>query len=182
VIFARILLGEKLNLTGALIIGVSLTGASVMLWHPEMGMPWPKSVSEWLGLMAGVFFSLSNVLIKKTSDLSIELKSLAVFVGVMFWSLLIWPFFPHTSWNLEPSSWGMLVVIGITLVFTNAIVQYAISHTRAAQAIVVMLFELVIAAIASWLLADETLGVREWIGGALIVSASLLSIKLGNGH
>ena len=64
--------------------------------------------------------------------------------------------------------------------FTNAIVQYAIVRTRASQAIVVMLFELVVAAIASWLLAGETLGLREWVGGALIVGASLLSTRMAD--
>ncbi len=182
VIFARLLLGEKLSLNGGLIILVSLGGACVMLWHPEVGMPWPKSVAEWLGLMAGVFFSLSNVLIKKTTQLSIELKSIAVFAGVVFWSVLVWPFFPDNSWQLPSVSWLMLVIVGLTLVATNAIVQYAISHTRAAQAIVVMLFELVVAAFASWLLAGETLGLQEWIGGALIICASLLSTRLQFGH
>lgn len=178
VIFARLLLGERLHATGALIIAISLSGACVMLWDPALGMPWPQSVAEWLGLVAGICFALSNVLIKKTSNIPIEQKVLAVFVGVMAWSVFFWFFFPGASWKLEPASWVMLVVVGLTLVFTNAIVQYAISHTRASQAIVVMLFELVVAAFASWWLAGETLGLRDWIGGALIVSASLLSTRM----
>lgn len=183
VIFARLLLGEKLSPIGALIIAISLAGASVMLWDPELGLPWPQTTAEWLGLGAGISFALSNVLIKKTSDLPIEQKVLSVFTGVMALSVLLWPFFPSAQWQLPVSSWVMLLIVGITLVFTNAIVQYAITHTRAAQAIVVMIFELVVAAIGSWLLAGETLELRDWIGGALIVGASLLSSRLaGNGH
>ena len=43
-----------------------------------------------------------------------------------------------------------------------------------------MLFlsELVFAAISSYLLAGEEMGVREFIGAALIISASLLSGKI----
>lgn len=183
VIFARLLLEERLNPTGALIIAISLSGACVMLWDPELGMPWPQSKAEWLGLVAGVCFALSNVLIKKTSNLLIEQKVLAVFLGVIAWSVFFWFFFPGTPWHLEPISWLMLCLVGMTLVFTNVIVQYAITHTRASQAIVVMLFELVVASIASWLLAGETLGLRDWLGGALIVSASLLSTRLEtSGH
>lgn len=178
VIFARLLLGERLNPTGALIIAISLAGAGVMLWDPHLGMPLPRSTAEWLGLGAGICFSLSNVLIKKTSNLLIEQKVLAVFLGVIAWSVLFWFFFPGTRWQLAPASWLMLGLVGMTLVFTNAIVQYAITHTRAAQAIVVMLFELVVAAIASWLLAGETLGMRDWIGGLLIIGASLLSTRM----
>jgi drug/metabolite transporter (DMT)-like permease len=178
VIFARLLLGERLNLVGALIIAISLAGAGIMLWDSELGVPWPQSTAEWLGLVAGICFSLSNVLIKKTSNILIEQKVLAVFIGVVAWSSVFWFFFPGGHWHLEPVSWIMLIIVGMTLVFTNVIVQYAITHTRASQAIVVMLFELVVAAIASWLLAGETLGPRDWIGGALIIGASLLSTRL----
>lgn len=180
VIFARLLLGERLNSTGAIIMAVSLSGACIMLWNPAAGLPWPHSTAEWLGLGAGIFFALSNVLIKKTSDIPMEQKVLAVFVGVMAWGCVAWPFVPRTPWQLETASWLMLIIVGLTLVFTNAIVQYAIVRTRASQAIVVMLFELVVAAIASWLLAGETLGLREWVGGALIVGASLLSTRMAD--
>ena len=180
VVFARLILGERLNSTGAIIMAVSLSGACIMLWNADTGLPWPQSTAEWLGLGAGVSFALSNVLIKKTSDIPMEQKVLAVFVGVMAWGCALWPFAPHPSWQLEAASWLMLLVVGLTLVFTNAIVQYAIVRTRASQAIVVMLFELVVAAIASWLLAGETLGLREWLGGALIVSASLLSTRMAD--
>ncbi|MDE2598474.1 MAG: DMT family transporter [Rhodocyclaceae bacterium] len=182
VIFARALLGERLNATGTLIIAISLSGACVMLWHPQFGIPWPQSDAEWLGLVAGICFALSNVLIKKTSNLMIEQKVLSVFLGVIAWSVFFWFFFPRTEWQLVPASWAMLCIVGMTLVFTNAIVQYAITHTRAAQAIVIMLFELVVAAIASWLLAGETLGLRDWIGGVLIVGASLLSTRMDAGE
>lgn len=178
VIFARLLLGERLSATGALIIAISLAGACIMLWDPALGLPWPQSLAEWLGLGAGICFALSNVLIKKASNIPIEQKVLAVFVGVMAWSVFFWFFFPGTPWKLEALSWLMLLVVGLTLVFTNVIVQYAISHTRASQAIVIMLFELVVAAFASWWLAGEMLGLRDWIGGALIIGASLLSTRM----
>lgn len=178
VLFARLLLGERLTQPGFWVIAVSLSGAVIMLWHPEMGMPWPRSIAEWLGLGAGICFALSNVLIKRAHHLLIEVKTTAVFCGVILLSLCLWPFFPHSAWQLSGNAWTMLVVVGVTLVFTNLIVQFGITHTRAAQAIVIMLFELFVAALASWLLAGETMGLREWLGGLLIVSASLLSVKL----
>jgi drug/metabolite transporter (DMT)-like permease len=44
----------------------------------------------------------------------------------------------------------------------------------------ILLFELVVAALASWLLAGEQMGLREWIGGTLIVVASLFSGHMGD--
>jgi drug/metabolite transporter (DMT)-like permease len=41
-----------------------------------------------------------------------------------------------------------------------------------------MLSEIGFAALSSWLLAGELLGPREWLGGAMIVAASVLSAKM----
>ena len=39
----------------------------------------------------------------------------------------------------------------------------------------ILLFELVVAAIAAWWLAGETMRAQDWAGGALIVAASIAS-------
>jgi drug/metabolite transporter (DMT)-like permease len=57
-------------------------------------------------------------------------------------------------------------------------VQYGLNYVPANRAIVIMLFELVVAAVAAYLLTDEILSIREWIGGAMIISASLFSAKM----
>jgi len=55
--------------------------------------------------------------------------------------------------------------------------EWALGH----RAVVLFLFELVVAAIASYFLAGEAMEWRDWIGAALIISASLLSGKLYSG-
>ena len=54
-------------------------------------------------------------------------------------------------------------------------VQYGLSHAPANQAIIIFLFELVVAAVSSYFLADEALSLHEWIGAALIIAGSLFS-------
>jgi drug/metabolite transporter (DMT)-like permease len=41
-----------------------------------------------------------------------------------------------------------------------------------------MLFELVVAAVAAYFLTDEAMTLKSWMGGALIVSASLFSARM----
>jgi drug/metabolite transporter (DMT)-like permease len=60
----------------------------------------------------------------------------------------------------------------------NLVVQYGLTRISASRAVVIFLFELVVAAAASWWLAGETMGLREWFGGALIIAASLLSARM----
>ena len=46
------------------------------------------------------------------------------------------------------------------------------------QAIVLLLFELLFAAVAAYFLAGEKMGLQEYMGAILIISASLLSGKI----
>jgi drug/metabolite transporter (DMT)-like permease len=178
VLFSRLFLGERLGLVGAGLIGLSLAGAAVMLWRPELGAPWPAARAEWIGLVAGALFALSNVLIRKTSELPIDAKCLAVFLGAMVLGVLLIAtgLAPPPAPGLVPGAgWAIIVAVGLVLLAINLIVQFGLTHTPANQAIVIFLFELVVAALSSWLLAGERMGVQEWIGGAMIVAASLFS-------
>ena len=178
VLLARLLLQEKVSRHGTAVIALSLGGAIVMLWQPQMGMPLPKGGAEWLGLVAGFLFALTNVLIRKAHDLSIEMKSMAVFAGVVTVGLCVLPFESGPVVMPPPAGWLLVGVIGLVLLATNFFVQYGLTQTPANQAIVIFLFELVVAAMASWWLAGEAMSLQEWAGGAMIVAASLFSGKL----
>ncbi len=181
VLFARVLLNEKPGGIGLFVVLVSVAGAVTMLWNPSQGLPIPSNRAEWLGLSSGMGFALSNVLIRKAHGVGIPVKSLAVFAGVtllaLAWSLL------GPSGRLAPalglSSYALVIVLGLVILATNWAVQYGLSQTTATQAIVILLFELVVAAIGSYFLAGESMTPQEWAGGALIVTASLLSGRLG---
>jgi len=43
------------------------------------------------------------------------------------------------------------------------------------QAVVIFPFELVVGAVSSWLLANEVMTLRAWLGGLLIMGAGLIS-------
>lgn len=178
VLLARLLLQEKVSLPGTAVIALSLAGAVVMLWQPSLGLPLPANGAEWIGLAAGFLFALANVLIRKAHDLSIELKSMAVFAGVAVVGLVALPFEPARLAVPPAPAWLLLIVVGLVLLTTNLFVQYGLTHTTASRAIVIFLFELVAAALSSWLLAGEEMTAQEWLGGAIIVAASLFSGKL----
>jgi len=153
----------------------------VMLWQTELGWPLPENRAEWLGLSSGLMFALSNVLARKATHLDIRLKSFGVWSGAVALSLLpaLWtpPAF-HSLVTLAPQTWLLLAAIGATIFGVTLAVQYGLAHTPANQAIVIFLFELVVAAISSYYLAGEAMTTREWLGGAMIVAASLFSGEL----
>ena len=72
----------------------------------------------------------------------------------------------------------VLLQLEIVLCATGFAVQYGDMHLSANRAVVLFLFESVIAAISSYFLADEAMQLRDWPGVLLIISACLLSGKL----
>ena len=178
VLLARLLLAERLTASGGSVVLLSMAGAGVMLWRPELGTPWPATDEEWLAVLAGMLFALSNVLIRRASHYTIELKSVAVFAGVVLLGLTsaIWLPTPATG-SLGPGSWALVGLLGVVLLAVNLVVQYGLTQVAAGRAVVLLLFELVVAAVASWALAGETMGACEWLGGSLIVIAGLIAAR-----
>ncbi|SCX87461.1 EamA domain-containing membrane protein RarD [Nitrosospira sp. Nl5] len=180
VVFSRLLLKEKLSLHGYLVMALSLSGAATMLWVPESGSLLPASFGDWMGLSAGFMFALSNVMSRKDQYHNIQSKSVAVWIGVVLMALIYSLFLPDLSilGDISPDVYVLLLGLGVTIFVLSVAVQYGLTHVPANRAIVIMLFELVVAAVAAYFLTDEAMTLKEWVGGAMIVSASLFSARM----
>lgn len=178
VLLARPLLGERPDAVGGLVIALSLSGAAIMFWQPRLGIPAPRDAADWLGLLAGFAFALFNVLSRRARALNSASKVLAAFAGVVgIGLLLLLSGVGHWRAPSAPSLWLLLGLLGAILLLANVIVQFGLVRVAANRAIVIMLSEIVVAALAAWLLAGEALAAREWLGGAIIVAASLLTAR-----
>jgi drug/metabolite transporter (DMT)-like permease len=178
---ARIVLGERLDAAGGFVMALAFAGAMAMLWKPAIGFPWPQARAEWLGLAAGFLFALGNVLVRRIDTLGDAAKSIAIWAGVTVAALVHLPTSAVTSGTALAAAGahaGVVVAIAIALVAMGLALQYGLSRMPANRAIVILLFELVVAAIAAYLLAGEVMGPRDWLGGSLIVAASLASAWL----
>ena len=181
---ARWMLNEKLTVAGYVTMAVAMTGAFVMLWRPELGLPAPRNGYELLGLIAGIAFALSNVLVKRVAHVSPEAKSLAGAMGVALVALpvALWQMPVLNEWLPRAAPHALLiVVIGIVLLVTSVALQYGLSQVSANRAAVILLFELIVAAIAAHYLAGEITRPQDWIGGAMIVSAGMIATVGGRG-
>jgi drug/metabolite transporter (DMT)-like permease len=181
VLFARVFLGERLNALGWLVISLSLAGAIVMLWQPEGQLPLPSNRAEWLGLSAGVTFALSTVAGRHLgTDVSDGSKTLAVWLGVGALTAVGLLFLPSTagSHTFTPTALALLAGLAFAIGSVTYAVQYGIGRIPASQSSVIFLFELVVAAIAAYYLTHERMELREWVGAAMILAASLFSGRM----
>ncbi len=179
IILAHTLLKERINGYGLMVMLLSFAGAMTMLWHPEAWLPLPKNGAEWLGLSSGFMFAVSNVLARKAHYLSLQIKALGVWAGVVLLALLVTGYTGNMLQNnIGFNSVLLLLLVALAVFLVNPLVQYGLSHISANRAIVIFMFELVVGAVSAYLLADEAVTLREALGGAMIIVASLLSGQL----
>jgi drug/metabolite transporter (DMT)-like permease len=176
-ILAYFWLKEPISRTGFFAIMLSLIGAFTMLWQPN-ALPLPNTTSDWLAVSAGICFALTNVITRKSHHLSLTTKSFAVWFGVVIMALISNQFlgesFPSPNFFSATQSL-VIVLIALLLIAVTLGVQYGVSQILASRAAVIFLFELVIAAVASYYWANEAMTANEWIGGCLIVAAGLVA-------
>lgn len=178
-LFSRCLLNERLSKIGFLVIGLSLLGCAITLYQPQGGA-WFSHRYEWLAITGGMAFALGAVLARKSHSVPIALKSAMIWFGVTLMSALSLANKHKFGDILLFSNFHVLIILalGITLLCTSVLSQHNITVLPVNQIMSIMLLELVFAAVSAFYLAGESMTVQEWIGGTLIIGASLLSDKM----
>ena len=176
------MLDERLDGKSLLVFAVAVTGAVIMLWNEAVGVPWPKDEADWLAVSSGFAFALSNVYVRRTQNVSVLLKSTASWYGVVIvagsWIMLSQAGLPGVTGGVVLAA----VVLGLCgfLVMTLSVL-YGVTRMPVHRSAVILLFELVVGAVSALLLTDEVVLLREWIGGAMIVSAAYLAARIHAG-
>lgn len=175
------MLGEAPDRRGYAVFVLALTGAWVML-DVGKGLPLPTHLGEWLGLGSGMGFALANVLTRQLAPVPVGVRSLWIFAGV---SLVSLPAFAYevtlpgagawfvalTDWN----AWLWILLIAVVLFLATHAVQYGLAHIPPNRGIVILLFELIVVAVTGVWWADEAIEMNEWIGGVMILAATLVT-------
>jgi len=181
-LLARLLLGERAGRQGLVVMALAVSGMLTMMWQGASTLPMPQNGAEWMALSAGFGFAITNVLTRWAGHITLKSKSLSVWAGVCVISLA---FFLVEQQPLQPlislgfNNWFLIAAMGLLLAVTTWLVQFGLTHTPANKAAVLFMSELVVAALSSYWLAGEEMGLREWVGGGMIIAAALYSERVG---
>ncbi|MDP4302881.1 DMT family transporter [Leptothrix discophora] len=194
VALARWLLGEHADARVWLRVAMALAGAALVISAGHDGQAArPASMprlADALALAAGFFFSLNNVMLRRSADLPEEGRALAMFGGGALVSLLVVSAGSLGLGGLDglgmqppppvQASW-LLPAMGLALAFllSNLSLQYGAARLPANVTSVVMPCEVVFASLSAVWWAGEVLGPMLLIGGALILGATLLAAWQG---
>ncbi|MGE4596760.1 MAG: DMT family transporter [Methylophilaceae bacterium] len=179
-LLALFLLKERATLTHYIAALLSVFGAIIILYNPSniIGI---TSASDLYALIAGVGFSMTNVLARRFTHLTFEQKSIAIWLGVILVSIAIVFFYGNAYSiqliNISIDNFIILIFIAITLLVTTLTVQYGLTRIKAVRASPIFLFEIIVAAISSYLWAGEVISTQIFLGGMLIVFSVLVSSR-----
>jgi drug/metabolite transporter (DMT)-like permease len=171
-------LGERPSRGALWRLALALVGVALVLKTPDTPWPWPESASDYLALMGGASFAWTNALLRRHHDTPSGARMIAMFAGGTALSLglaVVWVGLGHTTLPSDLSWWPYALGLGLTFLASNLALQYGAARLSAHTTALVMLSEVVFAALSSVALGVSELSARTLIGGGLIVLAAALS-------
>ena len=182
VLLAWPLLGERPNAGSLMRLALALVGVAIVLKTPSSPWPVPAALADWLGLMGGFSFALTNILLRRLNQIPSESRVLAMFaggallagaaaLGGMGLGHVNAPPTPDTTWV------ALAALVSLAFLAGNLALQYGASRLRANTTSLIMLSEVVFASVSSVVLGAGELSTRTLLGGALIVLAALLAAR-----
>jgi drug/metabolite transporter (DMT)-like permease len=187
VLLAWLLLDERPGLSALLRLLLALTGVVIVLKTP--GSPWPVPVGlpDWLALLGGFSFALTNVLLLRLKDTPDEARMVAMFGGGALLALAAGLGGMPSGLVAAPPALaiGWLVVVLLTslaFLFANLGLQYGAARLPAATTALVMLTEVVFASVSSILFGAAELELPTLLGGTLILLAALWATRSRHTH
>ncbi|MCE3272085.1 MAG: putative transporter [Ramlibacter sp.] len=173
-------LGERPTAAGLLRLLLALAGVAIVLDPAGGGLPWPRSLAEWLALAGGASFALTNVLLRRLDQVSSGSRVLAMFGGGMLMAGAValvgglqGAVPPPPMLGLGGALLALLLAAGFLA--ANLALQYGASRLPAHTTALVMLSEVLFASLSSVALGAAELGGRTLAGGALIIAAAAWS-------
>jgi drug/metabolite transporter (DMT)-like permease len=180
VLLAWPLLGEKPTASALARLALAMAGVFTVLQTGDGGWPMPREAADWLALLGGFSFSLTNILLRKLQHAPPEARIAAMFGGGAAMALAAGllgvaqgivnaPPAPSLGWV------GMALVLGLGFLLGNVALQYGAARLSAHTTALVMLSEVIFASGSSVALGAAGLSTRTWVGGALILAAAAWS-------
>ena len=179
VLVAWLLLGEKPTIVSLLRLALAMTGVLIVLKTPDSPWPVPQGGADWLALMGGMTFAITNALLRKFQHTPSDARMLAMFGGGALIATLVallgmtQQVVPGPS--LQATGIPVLLALSLAFMVSNAALQFGAARLAASATSLVMLTEILFASASAALLGAAAFTPRIFLGGGLIVLAAALA-------
>ena len=174
------LLGERPTPGSLLRLVLALGGVAIVLKSPDIAWPVPQALPDWLALMGGFFFALTNVLLRKLEHTPESSRVLSMFLGgASMAACVAWFGMSHGLVSALPAPtlpWlALAAFMSLALLAANFALQYGAARLSAHSTALIMLSEVVFASVSSVAFGAARPDARTLAGGALILLAATAS-------
>ncbi len=178
-LLARIVLKERITPLRLLSIVMGLVGLITVLGLGE-GFPRPRNIGDWMGLLAGLSWSVAAVRLRLQEDIEAEETTIVFLVLAAAFSVLL-GFLPHPAVAAMPAPavWleALPLLLPISLLFVLPAAYFVIWGTRLLSpglAGILFMTEVTAGTLSAALFAGEPFGWREGLGVLLITAAGVI--------
>lgn len=177
-LFGFLFLGDRPTLNRLLGIVFGLAGAATILGAGVGDLPLPRNASDWLAIAGAIMFAASATITRRGGETGEMERTFVTFALAAMIALALVLWLPErqavsdTAWmpNLLPA--GAVAVF--YLIPLTWLLMWGAGRLQPGRVAILLLFEVLAAAVSAAILTDEPFGPQEWIGGALILAAAAL--------
>lgn len=180
VIFARILLGERITIRRALSVGLATLGVLMIVGVGQMNLSY-----QWGGVIlviAALTWALMSVLVKRipADHSQLTVTTYAIFIATVCIAPMALPSFVHTPLQvwLAPGMWEGILYLGVVSTAGAFFLwNKGLQLMDASSGGLLFFFQPLVGTFLGWLILGERVGVSFWVGAALIVFGVSLVMK-----
>lgn len=177
IVAARLVLAEPITPLRLTALALAMAGLGFTLGGPQVFAE-PLGAVDLLALSSGVAFALNNVAIRHANDLPEGVRAVAVLAGCALISAGFMVQAGETTPLLEAEAALWLLALGLLWVLPGTLATYyGVARLEAGKAAILLLAELVVGVVSAVLIGGEGIGLKEAVGGALILTAAVLEAR-----
>jgi len=172
----RLLFGERLTPSRLGALALAMLGIALTLGISHQTFR-PLAASDWLALSAGFAFALNNLATRAAEQVPLASKAVVGFIGSAVLGGLFCLLQGTPLPAVDAQQWLQLAGFGLFWLAAMGAAQYGFSHVEASRAAVLVVIELLVAVLTAAWFGERELGLREWLGGSLVLAAALIAAR-----
>jgi drug/metabolite transporter (DMT)-like permease len=133
------------------------------------------SVADAAALAAGLCYTAAGIANRRATRIPVASRTMVSFIGCALVAGIGQLLLPAPLPAPGASTWLLLVLFAfVWLLGGTLLTTYGVTHLQTSRASVLQVVELLVAVASAMLVGGEMLASKEWIGGAMVVAATLL--------
>ncbi len=177
-LIGRVVMGWPVSRLRIAALSIGMAGL-LMVLGADGGMPRPRGLGEWLGLLSGLLWSVATTGIRAKSDTGPGETAFVFAAGASLGLLILAPMLEPVPGTIDRPGLALIWTLaagGVWWGLSMAGLMWAAARLEPARVGILLMAEVLVGTTSAALFAGEPLGLIETAGGALVVLAGVMEV------